>query len=79
MSHIEYQLDLSKKGNFSSAYCVLDPFNHSYNPAKTVSSLEESGCSFHRAWDEGLRSILLNGLRADSDASGLKGLEFTPL
>ena len=44
-------------------YLVLDPINHSYNPAKAVeiSKANDANKNYPLVFDRALRSILLNG------------------
>lgn len=44
-------------------YLVLDPYNHTYNPAKSVTKWSDDPQSLYpKAWLDGWRSIVENGL-----------------
>ena len=50
-------------GNY--AYFIVDPFNHTYNPAKNILIDDERHDLYPAVFDEALRAILLNGPKPD--------------
>ena len=66
---------LEDSPDFDAAFLVLDPFNHSYNPAKSIKDLSSQNENYHKAWNKVLRGCLLNGLKSTSDTLGQSGME----
>ena len=50
---------LREIGNY--AYFIVDPFNHTYNPAKNILIDDERHDLYPAVFDQALRAILLNG------------------